>query len=167
MRGLLAPNPETDHPPIDFILRGKNPAARQQPLERLRKLGNDTFSGQQSGGYITPWNANSCDVQSYCRLQNVVAFLEFWIEPPPIAHPLVNASSSASRRETPRKTQRIATKALSPMQIGASASRLHCVFVVPSIIGGGTGLMWKWGSARGGLFKTVRTINKLCFCHWG
>lgn len=25
VRGLLAPNPETDHPPIDFILRGKNP----------------------------------------------------------------------------------------------------------------------------------------------
>jgi hypothetical protein len=27
VRGLLAPNPETDHPPIDFILRGKNPEA--------------------------------------------------------------------------------------------------------------------------------------------
>ncbi|CAE8640292.1 unnamed protein product [Polarella glacialis] len=25
VRGLLAPNPETEHPPIDFILRGKNP----------------------------------------------------------------------------------------------------------------------------------------------
>ncbi|CAE7269360.1 banIM [Symbiodinium pilosum] len=25
VRGLLAPNPETEHPPIDFILRGRNP----------------------------------------------------------------------------------------------------------------------------------------------
>ncbi|CAE7021908.1 Hmox2 [Symbiodinium sp. CCMP2456] len=27
VKGLLAPNPETEHPPIDFILRGRNPAA--------------------------------------------------------------------------------------------------------------------------------------------
>lgn len=26
VRGLLAPNPETDSSPIDFILRGRNPA---------------------------------------------------------------------------------------------------------------------------------------------
>ena len=37
VRGLLAPNPETEHPPIDFILRGRNPATRSA------QLGSDHF----------------------------------------------------------------------------------------------------------------------------
>eukprot|EP00439_Symbiodinium_sp_Y106_P082210 s128_g21.t1 len=29
VKGLLAPNPETEHPPIDFILRGRNPESQE------------------------------------------------------------------------------------------------------------------------------------------